>query len=194
VPLAGLTAWQLLVDTAHAQAGQRVVINAAAGGVGHFAVQIAKHLGVHVTAIASKRHHAWLIDLGADDVVDYTALRFEDCITDADIFVDLVGPGMDDTSLRAVQVLRPGGLLIIVPSLGLDPELTRAAAARAVRTTNFVVEPDGAALTTIAHLIDNGDIHPELAAVLPLDEVGRAHTLGETNRTRGKIVLSVMGK
>lgn len=192
VPLAGLTAWQLLVDTAHARAGQRVVINAAAGGVGHLAVQMGRHLDVHVTAIASRRHHAWLIDLGADDVVDYTTLRFEDYITDADIFIDLIGQGVDNTSLRAVQVLQPGGLLIVVPGLGLDPDLSRAVAARAVHTTNFLVEPDGAALTTIAQLIDNGDIHPEVAAVLPLAEVGRAHTLGETNRTRGKIVLSVV--
>ncbi|OAR23622.1 NADPH:quinone reductase [Streptomyces sp. ERV7] len=190
VPLAALTAWQILVDTADVRPGQRVLIHAAAGGVGHFAVQIAKHLGAHVIATASAGKHAWLRELGADEVVDYTAAPFEEQLSGLDVVVDLVGDEIDSTSTRSLAVLRPGGLLVAVPS-GVSGELAERAAAAGVRATPYLVEPDGTALTTLAGLIDAEAIKVEVAAVLPLEEVAEAHRRQASGRTRGKIVLRV---
>ena len=188
VPLAALTAWQALVDTADVRAGQRVLVHAAAGGVGHFAVQFARHLGAHVIATASGARHAWLKELGADEVIDYTTVRFEDAARDVDVVIDLVGDAHDKTSLRSLEVLHPGGLLVAVPA-GVSPELADAAAAREVRVTPFLVEPDGPALARIAALVDAGAVAVEVEEVFPLEQAAQAHIRGEHGRTRGKLVL-----
>jgi len=192
VPLAALTAWQALVDTAHVQPGQRVLIHAAAGGVGHFAVQFAKHLGAQVIGTASSGRHDWLRALGADEVIDYTAVRFEDVVNDVDVVIDLVGDAYDNTSSRSLQVLRPGGLLVAIPA-GVSPTLAEAAAAKGVRVTAFLVEPDGAALRQIAALIVAGQVRVEVEEVFALADAGKAQARGESGRTRGKIVLHVAG-
>ncbi|GAA0644545.1 NADP-dependent oxidoreductase [Kutzneria viridogrisea] len=192
VPLAALTAWQALVDTADLQPGQRVLIHAAAGGVGHFAVQFAKHLGAHVIGTASAKRHDWLTKLGADELVDYTTTRFEEVVQDMDLVIDLIGDGQDSTSTRSLRVLHPGGLLVAIPS-GVSPELHQAAQALGVRTSPFLVEPDGPALTTIADLIDTGAVAAEVAEVFPLEQAAQAHARGENGHTRGKLVLSVTG-
>ncbi|MCK2215009.1 NADP-dependent oxidoreductase [Actinomadura sp. ATCC 31491] len=189
-PLAALTAWQALVDTAGIAAGQRVLIHAAAGGVGHLAVQIARHAGAYVIGTASAPKHDWLRSLGADEVIDYTATSFEEAARDVDVVLDLVGDGHDRTSTRSLEVLRPGGLLIAVPS-GVAPELLDRARGRGLRATGILVEPDGAALTRIAELIDKGELTVEVDEVLPLEEAAEAHRRGERGRTRGKIVLTV---
>jgi NADPH:quinone reductase-like Zn-dependent oxidoreductase len=188
VPLAALTAWQALVDTADVRAGQRVLVHAAAGGVGHFAVQFARHLGAHVVATASAGRHAWLKELGADEVIDYTAVRFEDVARDIDVVIDLVGDAHDSTGLRSVNVLRPDGLLVAIPA-GVSPELAKAAAEAGIRVTPFLVEPDGPALTRIAGLIDAGEVAIEVERVFPMEQAAQAHALGEHGRTRGKLVL-----
>lgn len=190
LPLAALTAWQALVDTAQVKAGQRVLIHAAAGGVGHLAVQFAKHLGAHVIGTARAGGHDWLTKLGVDEAVDYTEVRFEDVVSDVDVVIDLVGDVHDDTSTRSLEVLRPGGLLVAIPA-GVSPELAAAAEARGVRVSPFLVEPDGPALTRIAELIDSGDVVVEVAETFPLEQVAAAHERGESNRTRGKLVLRV---
>ncbi|MCF0087408.1 NADP-dependent oxidoreductase [Streptomyces jietaisiensis] len=192
VPLAALTAWQILTDTARVRAGQRVLITAAAGGVGHFAVQFARHLGAHVIGTAGAGRHAWLKELGAQETIDYTATRFEEAASDVDVVVDLVGDTHDDTSTRALKVLRPDGLLVAVPG-GVSPELAAAARAAGVRATGYLVEPDGPALTTIAGLIDAGEVSVEVADTFPLERAAEAHAQGETGRTRGKLVLTVAG-
>lgn len=190
VPLAALTAWQALVDTARVQPGQRVLVHAAAGGVGHLAVQLARHLGAHVVGTASARHHAWLAAHGVDDVVDYTRTRFEEAVAPVDVVIDLVGDRHDATSTRSLAVLRPGGLLVAVPG-GVSPALAEAAAARGVRATAILVEPDGAALGRIAALIDAGAVAVEVEESFPLADAAAAHARGETGRTRGKLVLDV---
>ncbi|GHE57353.1 NADP-dependent oxidoreductase [Streptomyces griseoaurantiacus] len=192
VPLAALTAWQILTDTARVRAGQRVLITAAAGGVGHFAVQFARHLGAHVIGTAGAGRHAWLKELGAQEAIDYTTTRFEEAASDVDVVVDLVGDTHDDTSTRALKVLRPDGLLVAVPG-GVSPELAAAARAAGVRATGYLVEPDGPALTTIAGLIDAGEVSVEVADTFPLERAAEAHAQGETGRTRGKLVLTVAG-
>lgn len=190
LPLAALTAWQSLVDTAHVRPGQRVLVHAAAGGVGHLAVQFAKHLGAYVIGTASASRHDWLTELGADEVIDYTAVRFDEVVSDVDVVIDLVGNLHGDTSTRSLDVLRPGGLLVAIPA-GVAPELAAAAEAKDVRVTPFLVEPDGPALTRIAELIDAGEVRVEVAEVFPLEQVAAAHTRGASDRTRGKLVLRV---
>lgn len=190
VPLAALTAWQSLVDAAHVEAGQRVLIHAAGGGVGHFAVQIAKHLGAHVIGTAGAAKHDWLRSLGADELVDYTKVRFEDVVSDVDVVIDLVGDGHDSTSTRSLKTLRPGGIIVPIPSGG-SPELLDTARDQGLRATAFLVEPDGPALARIADLIDAGAVRVEVEEVLPLDKAAEAHRRGQQGRTRGKLVLHV---
>lgn len=189
VPLAALTAWQALVDTAHVESGQRVLIHAAAGGVGHLATQFAKHLGAHVIGTARAGNHGWLTKLGADEVIDYTAVRFEEVVSGVDVVLDMVGD-LHDTSIRSLDVMRPGGLLVAVPA-GVSPELAAAAAAKDRRVTPFLVEPDGPALAAIGVLIHSGEVVVEVEEAFPLEQVAAAHDRGESNRTRGKLVLRV---
>lgn len=190
VPLAALTAWQILTATAHVREGQRVLIHAAAGGVGHFAVQFARHLGAHVIGTARAARHSWLKELGAEETVDYTTTRFEEVVKDVDVVVDLIGDGHDDTSTRSLRTLRRGGLLVAVPG-GVSPELAEAAEKAGVRTSAYLVEPDGPALATIAGLIDAGHVRVEVEETFPLEQAAKAHERGETGRTRGKLVLTV---
>ncbi|MET9403105.1 NADP-dependent oxidoreductase [Kitasatospora sp. NPDC002965] len=190
VPLAALTAWQALVDTAGVRSGQHVLVHAAGGGVGHFAVQIARHLGAHVTGTARSGRHDWLTGLGADRLVDYTSVRFEDVVGDVDVVLDLIGDDHDRTSTRSLETLRPGGLLVAVPS-GVSAELQSAASALGVRVSAFLVEPDGAALALLAQLIDAGAIAVEVEEVFALEDAAKAQARGETGRTRGKLVLDL---
>ncbi|SEG95300.1 NADPH:quinone reductase [Actinacidiphila yanglinensis] len=191
LPLAALTAWQALVDTAGVQAGQRVLVHAAAGGVGHLAVQFAKHLGAEVVATASAPRHAWLKELGADEMIDYTRQRFEDVTGGIDVVIDLVG-SQDDTAARSVSVTRPGGLVVSIPG-GVPERLSLLAGPAGVRTSPFLVEPDSPALATIAGLVDAGAVRVEVERTFALEQAAEAHRLGEGNRTRGKLVLTVTG-
>lgn len=189
IPLAALTAWQVLVDTAKVEAGQRVLIHAAAGGVGHFAMQLARHLGATVIGTASSRHHEWLRGIGAAELIDYTTTQFESELSEVDVVVDLVGDE-NDTSVRSLSVLRPGGLLVAVPG-GVSPALAAAARTSKVRVSPFLVEPDGAALRAITTIIEEGGLSVDVQHTYPLAEVADAHRAGETNRTRGKLVLDL---
>ncbi|MEU8837381.1 NADP-dependent oxidoreductase, partial [Streptomyces sp900116325] len=187
LPLAGLTAWQILVDTADVCPGQRILITAAGGGVGHLAVQIAKARGAYVIATARADKHAFLLGLGADEALDYTRMSIADEVRDVDVVVDAMGGAH---SLTLLQVLRPGGL--IVPVLGgTTPEIDAAAASHGVRARSFLVEPDGAGLQELAALAEAGRLRVEVATALPLEQVAKAHAIGELGRTRGKIVLTM---
>lgn len=188
VPLASLTAWQAIVETAQLESGQRILIHGAAGGVGHLAVQIAKSRGAFVVGSAKAAQHDFLRGLGADELVDYTATRFEDEVADLDVVFDLIG---GETSLRSVGTLRRGGLLVVVPS-GTDQAVLGEAERRGVRATNIMVEPDYPALEQIAALVESGGLRVEIDRVFALEDAGRAHEHGESRSSRGKIVLSVV--
>lgn len=190
VPLAALTAWGLVVETAHAHEGQRILIHAASGGVGHFAVQFAAYFGAHVTATASARNAAWVRELGAAVVIDHTTTRFEDVVAEVDVVIDLVGNVHADTGTRSLRVLRPGGLYILVPT-GSWPGYVEAAAEAGVRATSYKVVPDGGALATIARLLDSGAVQVYIDRVFDLDDAAAAHRELELGHTRGKIVLQV---
>ncbi|MFT4307044.1 MAG: NADP-dependent oxidoreductase [Microbacterium sp.] len=191
VPLAALTAWGLVVETAHAHEGQRMLIHAGAGGVGHFAVQLASYFGAHVTATSSAGNAAWLRELGAASVVDYTSTPFEEVLSEMDVVIDLVGNAKGgDTGTRSLRVLRPGGLYVLVPT-GSWPDYARAAVGAGVRSTSFTVIPDGDVLATLARLLDSGAVQVYLDAVHPLAETAQALTALEGGHTRGKRVLRV---
>ncbi|MFF3622918.1 NADP-dependent oxidoreductase [Streptomyces sp. NPDC002467] len=184
LPLAALTAWQALVDTAGVSAGQRVLVHAAAGGVGHLAVQIAKARGAYVIGTASAGKHDVLRDLGADEVIDYRTTDFEDAVTDVDVVIDALG---GDHGQRSLKVLKPGGHLITLPGpdgLPADPQ--------GVKASWVLVEPDLKGLEEIAALADKGLLRPLVETVLPLEEAAKAHEIGELGRTTGKIVLTVV--
>jgi NADPH:quinone reductase-like Zn-dependent oxidoreductase len=190
VPVAALTAWGLVVETAHAHEGQRILIHAGSGGVGHFAVQFAAYFGAHVTVTASGRNAPWLRELGASVVIDYSTTRFEDVIAEVDVVIDLVGNVRDQTGTRSLSVLRPGGLYILVPS-GSWPGYADAADAAGVRVTSFKVVPDGGALATVARLLDSGAVQVYIDKVFDLRDAADAHAELENGHTRGKIVLRV---
>ncbi|MDO9397035.1 MAG: NADP-dependent oxidoreductase [Herbiconiux sp.] len=190
VPLAALTAWGLVVDQAKAHEGQRMLIHAAAGGVGHFAVQFASYFGARVTATGSTRNQSWLRELGASTVIDYTATRFDDVVSDQDVVIDLVGNVHDRTGSRSLDVLRPGGLIINAPT-GSWPTFEEEAAAAGVRATTFKVAPDGSTLAVIARLIDSGDVRVHIDEVYPLTDAAEAHRALERGHTRGKLVLQI---
>jgi NADPH:quinone reductase-like Zn-dependent oxidoreductase len=185
LPLAGLTAWQALVDTARVQAGEHVLILAAAGGVGHLAVQIAKARGARVTGTARAARHAWLRDLGADALVDYVT---EDVgrAGPADVVLDLVGGA---AGLAALPAARDGGLFITIPS-GADVASLREAANHRVRIVNMLVEPDHAGLEALTALVAQGDLQIRVAHTFPLADAASAHRMGESGTIGGgKLVL-----
>jgi len=156
LPLAGLTALQALVDTAGVQAGQRVLVHAAAGGFGHIAVQITKALGAHVIGTARATKHEFLRGLGVDEVIDYTAVDFTDVLRDVDVVIDPIGGAYGPRSLR---VLRPGGILVSLAS-PTDDELRPVAVAAGLRAGFMLVEPDHAGLHRIVSLVDAGLLRP----------------------------------
>jgi NADPH:quinone reductase-like Zn-dependent oxidoreductase len=190
VPCAALTAWGCIVSVGAVQPGQRVLIHAAAGGVGHVAVQLAKRAGAHVVATASERNADWLRELGADEVIDYRTKRFEEETGDIDLVVDLVGNVHDDTGTRSLRAMRPGGLLISVPT-GSWPGFRADAAAAGMRATDIKALSDTATLTAIAELIDAGELTVHVDREFPLEQAADAHRLLEEGHTRGKIVLRV---
>ncbi len=187
LPLAGLTAWQALVETAGIGPGQRVLILGAAGGVGHLAVQIAKARGAYVIGTASAAKHAFLAELGVDEAIDYRSEAVEERIRDADVLLDLVG---GDGTAAALSALRDRGLAMIVPSAAALDALREHAGGR-VRVTGILVEPDRAGLEELAALVADGRLRPHVAETFPLAEAGRAHEVGEQGRTTGKLVLRI---
>jgi NADPH:quinone reductase-like Zn-dependent oxidoreductase len=190
VPVAALTAWGVVVDVAKAHDGQRMLIHAGAGGVGHFAIQFASYFGAHVIATGAARNAGFLRELGAAEVIDYTAERFEDRVQKADVVIDLVGNVHDDTGTRSLKVLRPGGLIINVPS-GSWPTLAHDAAEAGVRGTTYKASPDGRVLEVIGRLLSSGAVKVHVDRIFDLADAADAHRTLEQGHTRGKIVLKV---
>lgn len=187
LPLVSLTAWQALVERADVRPGQRVLIHAAAGGVGHVAVQIAKALGAHVIGTASAGKHEFLRSLGADETVDYREADFAEAVKDVDVVLDTIG---GDTALRSLRVLRPGGVVVSIIPVGSD-EFFEEADRLGVRAVRMLVDADRADMRSVAELVEAGKLRATVERTFPLAEAAQAHALGETGRTTGKIVLVV---
>ncbi|MBO4253339.1 NADP-dependent oxidoreductase [Streptomyces griseorubiginosus] len=184
VPLVAVTAWQALAVLAGVQPGDRVLIHAAAGGVGHVAVQLAKELGAHVIGTARAARHDLLRRLGADELVDYTTTDFRTAVAPVDVVLDLVGGSYGPHSL---DVLRPGGLLI---GASIDPGTDeRQAADRGLRYVWVTAEPSGTLLDHVTERIETGRLRVMVQDTYPLSEAAAAHRAIETRQTAGKIVL-----
>ena len=186
LPLAGLTAWQALVETAEIGPGQRVLVLGGAGGVGHLAVQIAKVHGAHVIATASSQKHDFLREIGAHETVDYTSEDVGRLVSDVDVVLDTVGGEAGATALPA---LGDGGILVTLSGAALGS--LRELANDRVRVAGILVEPDRSGMEALAELVASGALRPHVSQTFPLDEAARAHEAGETGRTQGKLVLTI---
>lgn len=184
IPVAGLTAWQALFDRGGLERGQTALIAGAAGGVGHFAVQFAKLAGARVIGTGSSRNRDFVLGLGADEYVDYTQQDVAEVVSGVDVAFDTVG---GETTQSLLPTLREGGILVTIAAA--PP--TEAAQERGVRAELLVMSPTSEQMTRIADLVAAGDVRVELAEVIPLTEVRRAHELSESGHTRGKIILTV---
>lgn len=207
LPLVGLTAYQCLVEKGHLKAGERVLIHAGAGGVGSFGIQLAKHLGAHVITTASARNEAFVRELGADEVIDYTKTDFAEACAPVDLVLDSLG---EEAFAKNLRVVRRGGrmsnITIDVPrhierygtflslftlalamiKLHLWPLLVKG-----IRSRHVIKRCDGSQLAEIARLVDEGAIRPVIDRVLPLSEVAEAHRHSASHHARGKIILRV---
>lgn len=188
LPLAVLTAWQAVVDTLHLGEGDRVLIHAASGGVGHLAVQIAKTRGAEVWGTASAQNHDALRELGVDHLIDYKSERFEEIATEMDAVIDLVGLG--DNPVRSLKSLRRGGTLVLIPSPENLPSQELLDEAD-VTATWMLVEPDHAALEEVARMLEAGTLRVVIGDTRPLAQIDELHTIGQTGGPMGKLVATV---
>jgi NADPH:quinone reductase-like Zn-dependent oxidoreductase len=185
VPLAALTAWQSLVDAAQLKADQTVLIQGGSGGVGSFAIQIAKARGARVIATASTPNQDLLKELGADVAIDYTKTRFEDVAKDVDVVLDTVG---GDTLDRSYAVVKKGGIVTTL----LGPLDKKTADKLGIRVTGIFSHPDANELAEITKLIEAKKIRPIVSRVRPLTEAAAANEQAETHHTRGKVVIKIV--
>jgi NADPH:quinone reductase len=189
VPLAGLTAWQSLFDNAHLEAGQRLFISGGSGGVGHYAVQLAKWKGASVVATTSTRNVALVRDLGADVVIDYTRQDFREVVTDVDVVLDTIG---EEVLQHAFAVVRRGGMVVSLPAQKGVGALGEQLAPKAGGTFSLtMVHSSGEQMAAMAPLFEAGQVETHLEAVFPLNEVAQAHQLIAGGHVRGKVVLTV---
>lgn len=183
--LAALTAWQVLFDEAGLASGQHVLVHAAAGGVGHFAVQLARHAGARVSGTASEANARFLADLGIDHHIDYTAKNFYEEVRDVDVILDPIG---GDTTAQSLQVLRPGGVLVSIVG-GVKDHLKPLVEERKVEAKNYLVHSSGTDMERLAALMQEGKLTPYISHHFPFEEIARAHGQVETGKTRGKVVV-----
>ena len=195
VPMAGLTSWQALFDHAHLSSEDTILIHGAAGGVGSFAVQLARWTGAHIIGTASAHNSSFLKDLGVNDVIDYKKTNFADRVHEVDVIFDTVGGNMLE---RSWQVLRKGGKLVSVASQGLPTTFGNLQSyfkekgdSYGVDATWFIVHPSTDQLIRIGDLIDSGRVKPVVDTILPLSQASQAYEGAESIHKHGKIVLRV---
>lgn len=187
VPVAGLTAWQSLFTVGSVKEGDRVLIHAAAGGVGHLAVQLAKLKGAYVICTASERNIAFLKELGADEVINYHTTDFTKASGPVDFVLDSMGYEVGE---RSLDVLKPDGMMVTVPTVTAE-RVCAAGNAKGLDVKGIKVQISKADLTELAGLIDSGRLRVFVSAIYPLDQAVQAHRDIESGSTRGKIVLAV---
>jgi alcohol dehydrogenase len=208
LPLVGLTAWQALIELAHLQAGQKVLIHAGSGGVGTFAIQLAKYLGAQVATTTSAKNHALVRSLGADVAIDYKTTRFEDVAKDQDVVFDTQA---GETLLRSFDTIKSGGVVVTVGgrpdakfarAWGLSPPLVwilrflnrkvdRLARKKGARFEYLFMRASGEQLAKIGALVDQGVIKPTLDRTFPLEAAAEAVAYVESGRAVGKVVIRV---
>lgn len=183
--LAALTAWQALVHQANVKAGDRVLIHAASGGVGHFAVQIAKHFGAHVIGTSSANNKDFVLSLGAGEHIDYKAQQFETVVSEIDIVLDTIGGDYID---RSLEILKPGGILISIVS-GMNEQVAEKAAVKNIRGIRILVQSSGTDMQSLAEGFEKGWLKAHVSQTFPLGKMADAHLQLESGRTVGKIVV-----
>jgi NADPH:quinone reductase-like Zn-dependent oxidoreductase len=183
--LAALTAWQVLKYNAGIKKGDRVLVHSAAGGVGHYAVQMAKHLGAWVAGTASALNREFVLSLGADQHIDYEQQNFEELLHDLDFVLDTIGGDYTD---RSFKVLKPGGNIICIPS-GTSADISEKAQALGLKGSHFRVQSNGENMQEIANLLDKGILKSIVSQSFKFSEIRDAHLQMETGKTRGKIVV-----
>jgi NADPH:quinone reductase-like Zn-dependent oxidoreductase len=187
LPVAGLTAWQGLVDLGEVTAGDRVLVHGGGGGVGHVAIQLAKALGAHVITTAGEGKREFVEELGADEVIDYTTTDFAETVRDVDVVLDTLG---GDTAERSLGVLRPGGHLVTAVAEE-DAQLAAEFEAAGLRFSGIAVDPDPVALRGLAALVEQGKLRVHVQETFPFARVADAHRLLDGGHLRGKLVLTV---
>lgn len=185
--LAALTAWQAVVTNGKVSKGQKCVIQAASGGVGHYAVQIAKHLGAYVIATSSAANKDFVISLGADEHIDYKKHRIDEVVSDADFVLDPIGGDNIDPSLNAVKT---GGTVIMLPSF-FKEQIAEKSKARRMNGFYFSVKSNGDDMRQIAGLLGKGIIKSHVSKIFPFEKMAEAHLQIEMGRTVGKIIVLV---
>ncbi|MHC4739595.1 MAG: NADP-dependent oxidoreductase [Planctomycetota bacterium] len=194
LPVVALTAWQALFDAAGVSAGQKVFIHAAAGGVGHVAVQFAKWKGAYVIGTASGRNEDFLNNIGVDEFINYRTTPFENVVREIDVVLEAVNRDIPvesvrgETLKRSLKVVKKSGILVSL----CDTNVSKTAAAYGVRGKYILAQRNASQLTEVAKLVDDGYVKPTVSTVLPLKEVRKAHILSQKGHTRGKIVLQVI--
>ncbi|MBL4676840.1 MAG: NADP-dependent oxidoreductase [Mucilaginibacter sp.] len=185
--LAALTAWQALVTYGQLIAGEKVLVQAAAGGVGHYAVQIARHLGAYVIGTGSAGNKEFILGLGAHEFIDYHQQRIEAAVTDADLTIDAQRD--TDHIKRSIRTVRDGGRLVALVNRFDDPTIQADAAAKKLKTISHLVSSSGEDMRAIAQLLKNGSVKTHIYQQYSFDEIPEAHLQIATGRTRGKIII-----
>lgn len=185
--LVALTAYQALIHHAKIQDGQNVLIHAASGGVGHIAVQIAKHLGAKVTGTSSAKNKDFVLSLGADAHIDYHGFNWKSVGRTFDFVLDTIGGDNIDHSL---EVTREGGSIISIPT-GLNEQVTSKAESKGVKGYFILVQSSGEDMKQIASLLESGAVKPHVSKIFPFEQMREAHLEQETGRTVGKIVVTL---
>lgn len=185
--LAALTAWQGLVHHGQLKRGDKILVHAAAGGVGHYAVQIAKYLGAYVIGTASADNRDFVLGLGADEHIDYKAVKFEEVLSDIDFVLDTIG---GDNIDRSLKVMKPGGTILCLPS-GLNESVVEKAAAAGMMGIRYHVVSNGQDESQLAVLLQDKQIRSHVSQVFALEDIAKAHQQQETGRVRGKLVITV---
>jgi len=186
--LAALTAWQALVTHAKVKKGDKVLIHAAAGGVGHYAVQIAKYFGAYVIGTASAPNRNFILQLGADEFVDYTTEKFEERVKDADLVIDSI---YGDHVLRSIDAVKEGGMVVTLLTF-FEGEIANKAKRKNLSTHRLSVESNGEDMKQLAALLEKGAIRSHISARYPFKELSKAHQQIETGKTVGKIVVNLL--
>jgi NADPH:quinone reductase len=187
LPIAGLTAWQAIHKHGKLQKGERILIHAGAGGVGHLAVQLARIHGAEVWTTASPRHHEFLQKLGMEHIIDYRETDFETVIQDVDLVIDLVG---GETGVRSFDVLKAGGRIVTVPTITRDDILEKAAE-RQITATGMLAEINLSDLSRLVNMVATQEIQLAIGETYPFSDVVLAHESLEKKNTEGKIVLTM---
>ncbi|PJJ67383.1 NADP-dependent oxidoreductase [Chryseobacterium geocarposphaerae] len=185
--LVALTAYQALVHNANIQSGQNVLVHAASGGVGHIAVQLAKHLGAKVTGTSSAKNKDFVLDLGADSHIDYQGFDWKSAGRTFDFVLDTIGGDNIDHSL---EVTKEGGSIISIPT-GLNEQVTSKAESKGVKGYFILVQSSGEDMKHIASLLESGAVKPHVSKIFPFEQMREAHLEQETGRTVGKIVVTL---